>query len=382
MSSLALTSPASTGSEASLSVSLKSSAVAPPYERTSDGLVKTLHSPLGIPEENMFFNEEEVFPLVMEYQSTHSIETWKKIVEKTLKLIDTTIRHYGFDAYDSHDCLRSECVIKLHRVLEKYDPARGRCFTHFSISVKHHLISYIQKLKNKARLATAVDDKILELTEAAAYIPADISADFKAKFLEVETRFRDPAHLSALKFLLNHFLVEGFGSSKTKLALTLTASYGLTPEQAYLLYDYALLKMREVTFEYYAPAYTEVEILRMSRRWSLLPEVAEAIGIPAFTKLAALFGGMTVTFPTPKDIARLRSEKAVLEAGERDASYANLHALGSASGANEGNAIFWRLSKASLENYHSTAPLYEEEETMERMYSREFDPEEEPETEE
>ena len=136
-------------------------------------------------------------------------------------------------------------------------------------------------------------------------------------------------------YLVDFFLVEGFGTSKSKLCYTLISSFNLTPDRGYLLYDFALILMRSILYEYYLPHYTDVEILRLSRRWSILPEIAQVTGIESFTKLAKFFGGVTVTFPTPKDIARLRTERNILDRAEHDASRAALHALGTSSGRNE-----------------------------------------------
>src|SRR6201981_2084932 len=102
---------------------------AKPLERTEEGLVKTLHHPEGITEDDLFFNEETVFNLVLEYQKNQRVELWKRIVEETIPLIDTIIRNYNFQQYDEIDALRAECTIKLSKVLLKYDPARGRCFS-------------------------------------------------------------------------------------------------------------------------------------------------------------------------------------------------------------------------------------------------------------
>ena len=349
---------------------------AKPLERTEDGKIKTLHHPEGIEEDDIFFNEETVFNLVLDYQKNQQVETWKRIVEETIPLIDTIIRNYNFHQYDEIDALRAECTIKLSKVLMKYDPARGRCFTHFSISFKHFLISYAQKVRNKAKLVTCVEGEILEQTEAKAFIAEDVAREFKEKLYEVDTRFLEDDQLNALKYLVNYFLLEGFGTSKTKLCHTLVTTHNLTQDQAYTLYDYALIQMRSVLYDFYTPHYSDVNILRMSRRWSVLPELAELIGIENFTKLAHIFSGITVTFPTPKDIARLRTEKNILERAEVDPSYESLHVLGSSSGSNEGNSVYGRLGKAAINGHHETIPLYREELALRREYEGYVDREE------
>src|ERR1700759_2976953 len=90
-----------------------------PLERNAEGRVITQHNPGGIDESELFFNEETVFNLVLEYQKTRDIKVWQRIVVETIPLIDTIIRNYHFQQYDEVDALRAECAIKLSKVLLK-----------------------------------------------------------------------------------------------------------------------------------------------------------------------------------------------------------------------------------------------------------------------
>jgi len=340
-----------------------------PLERNAEGRVITQHNPGGIDESELFFNEEVVFNLVLEYQKTRDIAVWQRIVTETIPLIDTIIRNYHFQQYDEVDALRAECAIKLSKVLLKFDPARGRCFSHFSVSFKHFLISYAQKVRNKTKRVTCVENEILEQAEAKSYIPEDISEEFKKRLYETETRFLEPDFSDALKYLVNYFLFEGFGTSKTKLCHTLVTMYDLTQDRAYLLYDYALIKMRSVLYDFYTPHYSDLEILRLSKRWSLLPELAEMVGSELFLKLSHIFGGITITFPTPKDILRLKTERNIMEQGLNGSTAEDLHEMGTSSGSNEGNSIFQRLGTAAANGQHHDDGLYTEELALRAEYA-------------
>lgn len=306
-----------------------------PLDRTVGGLGQTLDQRNGINDSEAFFNEQTVCDLILKFQCNRDVLPWRKIVEEIMPLVDTIIRNYNFQQYDEIDALRAECATKLSKVLLNYDPAYGRCFTHFSVSFKNFLISYVQKLRNKAKLGTCAESAVLEQAGGEIYVPQDISEDFKARLYETASQFLDQNQVDALKYLVNFFLLEGFGTSKTKLCYTLVAAFNLTRDQGYVLYDYALITMRSVLYEYYMPHYTDVDILRMSRRWSILPELAELIGIESFTKLADTLGGATVTFPTPKDIAKLRTERNKLDRWEQEVSRAALDEAGTSSVSNE-----------------------------------------------
>jgi hypothetical protein len=303
-----------------------------PLDRTEDGLTKRLHIPDVIYHSELFFNEQVVCDLMLEYKHYRDILIWKKIVEEAMPLIDTIIRDHNFLQFEEIDALRAECAVKLSKVLLNHDPGQGRCFTHFSISFKNFLISYVQKVKNKAKLETDGESDVLERVEGKTYVRKDVIENFKTRLYETVFGFLAPNQTDALMYLVNFFLAEGFGTSKSKLCYTVVSAFNPTPERGYVLYDFALIMMRSVLYEYYLPHHSDVEILRLSRRWSILPEIAQLTGIETFTKLANLFGGVTVTFPTPKDIARLRTERNILDRAEHDASYRALHALGTSSG--------------------------------------------------
>src|ERR1700757_1607231 len=86
-----------------------------PLQRNAEGRVITQHNPGGIDESELFFNEDVVFDLVLEYQKTRDVAVWQRIVEETIPLIDTIIRNYHFQQYDEVDALRAECAIKLSK---------------------------------------------------------------------------------------------------------------------------------------------------------------------------------------------------------------------------------------------------------------------------
>ena len=301
-------------------------------DHIEDGLAKRLNIPDEIYDSELFFNEQVICDLILEFKHNRDILIWKKIVEEAMPLIDTIIRDHNFHQFAEIDGLRAECAVKLSKVLLNHDPTLGRCFTHFSVSFKNFLISYVQKVKNKAKLETDGESDVLERVEGKTYVRKDVIENFKTRVYETAFGILVPNQLDALMFLVNLFLVEGFGTSKSKLCYTLVSAFNLTPDRGYVLYDFALIMMRSILYECYLPHYTDVNILRLSRRWSILPEIAQVTGIETFAKLANLFGGVTVTFPTPKDIARLRTERNILDRAEYDASYRALHALVTSSG--------------------------------------------------
>jgi hypothetical protein len=93
------------------------------------------------------------------------------------------------------------------------------------------------------------------------------------------------------------------------------------------------------------------------------------IGSELFLKLSHVFGGITITFPTPKDILRLKAERNIMEQGLNGSVTEDLHAMGTSSGSNEGNSVFQRLGTAAASGHHQNTGLYEEELALRAEYA-------------
>jgi hypothetical protein len=308
------------------------------------------------------FDEKTVQAAVLEWQRTGSVEAWHKVAEGSIRLIDTIIRMHGFQQYDEVESLRNECIVKLHKLLSSYDPRRGRCFTHFSISIKNYLISYAQKLNNRSKRLCFPGDEAFNEIEGKAFVPhEEVSDDLRQIINSMQTRFSDPVEIEAQQFLLDYFLREGFDTSRAELAYTVEVTFYLSRKRAQLLYDYTLISLRSAMFDQYSPSYSYQDVLRVTQKHSLLSELLDLVGPETFMRMATLFGGMSVTFPTVKQIRDLRAQHNLLEQAKVDASSTNLHVKGkSVVRRAQGNSDYERLGTALLKGEHESKPLYAE----------------------
>jgi hypothetical protein len=346
---------------------------APKADETT-GLIKTLHHPEGITQDDMFFNEERVSGLILEWKQTRDVKVWQKIVEETIPLIDTLILHGGFVDYDELPALRSECVVKLHKLLDKFDPNRGRAFTIFSISFKNFLLTYSQKVDNKAKVVFNAEDEFLDTIEGSVYVNEELSDEFKSRVMDLETRFHEKPFMDAMKYLVNYFLKEGFNTPKSKMCTTLCASYDLTPDNAYFLYDYTLVKMRSALYDMNDAIFTELDLLKDSKRWSLIPEMAQLIGVHNVLKLCSVFAGVNVTFPTKKDVDKLSYDKRLMDRiHARGSSVVDMKNIADQMGGDP-QASFDRISDQHAKGYDREQHLFAQERNFGRLNSdEEFD---------
>lgn len=257
--------------------------------------------------EAFFFSESKVSGLIIEYRKSGDLDTWHKIILESMNLIDALILDGRFDRYDCLDALRSECVIKLTYTISKWAPERGKCFSLFSHSIKNFLFSYADRARKHQLFQANTDNERLEECPDTKSVP--VSLNFRERMENIEVRFWQVPHLEALSFLVQHFFEHGEEDPKKVILSMLIKRYDLSSWQAELLYYYGLMKVRASLYEFYGHEFTDAEILRVESQWSLLPDLADAVGETAFNRILTLFAGMTVTFPTASEIRRIRGIK-------------------------------------------------------------------------
>lgn len=328
--------------------------------RNSDGTYNTMHHPEGIPEDDIFFHEDVVSKLVLQWRETGDIEVWKQIVNETIPLINTIILDNGFVDYEDINCLRSECVLKLFKLIDKFDPSRGRAFTIFSISILNHLRSFAGKSRSVANRNTFVDENVLENFEGRTYVNYNISEEFRERVMCIDTRFLKENQKSAVQYYITYFINDGFHTSKSKMIATASKSFGLSIEQSSILYDYALIKLRSELYDLNDVPLTDIELLRISKKWSVIPEMAELIGMPSMKKLISIFGGINITLPSAKDLQKLKQSQVVLKTVKEDYSHYKMVEISDEYKMNAEEELE-RLSRSINNRDCYSEPLFEDE---------------------
>jgi len=315
--------------------------------------IPTRHHPKGIDPDQMFFQETEVHDLILSYQRDGDPETWQAIVMGCLPLIDSLIRKHSFQLYEDQDALRNECVIKLFKAIPHYNPERGRAFSCLTVAITRFLFSYVAMVRTRAKRYSLVPEEVLAEYESAGPGRTELPEELKTKIQTIRPRFKDKEERSALKFLINYFLLEGFSQPRKLVLDTLGRQFNLSLEKAGTLYDYALVSLRSVLHEYYTPAYSAQEMVRLCRRSTLLAEIHQIAGEKCFAKLMDVFAGLTVTFPSKSALEKMRKSQEFLNRLDEEA-----FSPGPLSASSE-----QQLLSALIEGDHVEAPLYASEGT-------------------
>jgi hypothetical protein len=218
--------------------------------------IPTLHHPEGINPEAMFFQEARVHELILSYQRDGDPQTWQAIVMACLPLIDSLIRKFNFQLFESVEALRNECVIKLFKAIRHYNPDRGRAFSHLTVALTRFLFSYVAMVRTRTKRFSLVTDEILEQYESTGQGRTQLPEELKNKIQAIRTRFKGKEERAALKFLINYFLLEGFSQPRKLVLDTVRRQFDLSLEKAGTLYDCALVSLRSVLHEYYTPIYS------------------------------------------------------------------------------------------------------------------------------
>jgi hypothetical protein len=317
---------------------------------TPEGKVRTVFHPEGVSEKELFFNEEKVAALIVEYQRGKEERVWQEIVLESLSAIEALIKHYRFHQYDEVEAIRGDCIIKLRRIIEVYDPARGRAFSHIFWSLKNFLISFARNSRRRSETFSGLEEFGDTLAASTLY-GLELSEHFKTRVLRIETRFSLPIEKEAIRFLIVYFLLEGLGNARPRLLPFLCGHYGFPRGEAELLYAYASVLLRGALFEEYPTQLGfDFEELRHSRKGKRFFEIARIVGRENFLKLIYIFGGVTVRLPEKGEEARLKAAARFL---------ASLGTVSKEPPLKRGEAEETLLSGA-LKGFDRTGPLFEE----------------------
>lgn len=270
----------------------------------------------GKPE---IFHEPTVAALVRSYQKEPDLKILELIVMESMPLIDSIILVNGFvRCGEQLRSLRSECSTKLMRIVNKHDPHVGSCFSFFSLALKRFLISHGKKISSRTKSVTFIGEEALENMEGVVYVSSDLTEEFLTSLDTLEVRHLGEANLEVVRYFLKCIVSEGMSTPKNRLVSSAVYLHQITPETGSFLYDFLIVNLRFHLIDRSPEPFSDLDILKMSKRFTLLPEIAQAIGPRSFAKLCTLFAGVTVTFPTTKDIRTLAADKAHLNGGEEE----------------------------------------------------------------
>jgi hypothetical protein len=190
--------------------------------------IPTLHHPEGIEPGRIFFHEEQVRNLILDYQREPSPETWQAIVMACLPLIESLIRSHNFHLYEDKDALKNECIIKLFKAIQHYDPARGRAFSVLSVAITRFLFSYVAMIRTRSRRLALVGDEILERYEGAGHGRTELPEELAERAPRIlHACFFDPGNVAAL-LSVNGFTRALPGSRRRCFARLMDVFAGLT----------------------------------------------------------------------------------------------------------------------------------------------------------
>jgi len=125
------------------------------------------------------FDEEALSALVLAWQEAsceRQAAIWREIVEQTSDYLLTVIRSFKGDLrpLGTHEEIRAELVLKLHRVLSHYHPDRGRLFSLVTVSCLNHLRTLIEKVARWRMRHLSVDFSTSDPEVFGSYVQPEI----------------------------------------------------------------------------------------------------------------------------------------------------------------------------------------------------------------
>ena len=160
----------------------------------------------------------------------------------------TLIRFYKTHLYRSEDELLSDVNFKLLRAVRKFDPSKGSAFSFVSAVITSTLQTAVTNTRRHWLRYSELDTE-LENTVPAKADDRSVCDDlvFKVKS-RVRTTLTDETELSACRWLVDSFCVDGFASRRHACANAVMSTFQLNHARSRELHDLVMLEVRRALY--------------------------------------------------------------------------------------------------------------------------------------
>jgi hypothetical protein len=322
-----------------------------------------------MPKKNVFDNDL-VESLAVQFKRTGDIKTYQKICEGSNNLIDAIIRSNKYHQQVPFDDLKNNLFLQLHKWILGWSPGKGKLYTYFTSCTKHGCKTYLAK-ESALHKRLAYTDVCLEAFEKD---PTFIEGNdrfievLKSALEEIYLRWSEPYVREIIKYCVGT-IIRKHGDRRQQILRTIVLAWDVSHDTAKFLLDWSHGAVRQALLDHYAVPLGGVDILRVSEKYSFIPDLVNVLGLEKAKKLLHIFAGISIRFPTMKQLRKQMNMATVYEELSEDNTPDKVYELSkryrmSPAKVEEAfDLVAENIRQGLLEDY----PLYAKEEEMPYM---------------
>lgn len=266
------------------------------------------------------FDNQLVEQLLVEYKVSRDFNVYQRICIESLNLMDSIIRSNNFYKQAPFHEIRNYLFTQFPRWIENWTEGR-KAYSYWSSCIKNGCISYVSKDASvrQRHLYTDVPLDSVGHEDDVSYCHYHLSAEdteyLKKTVHEIVCRWREPVIRECLRFTVTS-VIQNRADRRQEIIKSLVWGYSISGDTAKFLLDWSLGAVRAALLDHYDSPLSEGDMLRISEKYSFIPDMINLVGVKQVKKLMTVFAGMTVRFPTLVQLRRSMAVKRLCNDGD------------------------------------------------------------------
>lgn len=279
----------------------------------------------------MIFENETVEELCLLFKRNRDFATFHLICDHLTNLMASIIRRSRYHRAVPFDDLISHLYSQVDRWALKWRPGEGKFYTYAATSTKHGCISCVAREANYRGRFQNLGDTPMDILGSVAsnHHKMDDSQAIAKCLTLIETRWSEPNVQEAIRVILVSVL-ERRGETRGKdydgksvdhrrnLLNTLRLGYEMDLDEAKFLVDWTTGAIRGVLLDHFSSPLSQEDIMRLSGKYSFIPDLINTIGVKDTKKLMHIFAGVSIRFPTIQQMKRTSAAGNVINSLMQD----------------------------------------------------------------
>lgn len=267
----------------------------------------------------LIFHNERTEELACIWKRDRSFAALHRICDHLTNLMTSIIKRQRYHMTVPFADLMSHLYAQIDRWVDKWKPGQGKFYTYACSSIKHGCLSCIVRENVFHQRHQAVGDVPLDVLGGFtdSRDSHGLSEVVAAELAEIHVRWHEPELREACRVILDT-LMRHRGESRQRdlegrsvdvrrgLLATLRLGYDIPPDQARFLIDWTRGAMRIALLDHFKSPLTKSDVIRLSGRFSFLPDLVEVVGVESASRLLHVFAGVSLRFPTMSQMLKHR----------------------------------------------------------------------------
>lgn len=144
---------------------------------------------------------------------------------------------------------------------------------------------------------------------------------------EIYCRWEEPVIQEVLRYMVACVL-KGRGDRRQAIIETSILGWDINQDTARFLLDWSHGAVRAALLDHYNQPLGTVDVVRAAQKFSLIPDVIDAVGLDNAVKLMNIFAGISIRFPSVQQVRKWQEAVAIYTSLSEDSSQENVKRLG------------------------------------------------------